>query len=153
MQMRHGGCYRPKGFRQDHMRGVTDEKVQFLLFLVSSFLASFWVLIDTHGWLLFGMHSRHNRLPYNKKSDGEGGPVFYLPSVSERMIRDCPNPIHAFSFLNKETQASKEFRPVIPTKRKDDLPHFKSPDNVGRRQQARDKEISSYHLNLQSEGS
>ncbi|GIY60434.1 hypothetical protein CDAR_508001 [Caerostris darwini] len=106
------------------------------------------------------------------RRSGEGGPVFYLPSVSERMIRDCPNPIHAFSSLNKETQASKEFRLCIfpflfffsscsymlassspITSWKGDLPHFKSPDNIERRQEARDKEISSYHLNLQSEGS
>ncbi|GIX99731.1 hypothetical protein CDAR_102401 [Caerostris darwini] len=80
-----------KDFREDHMRGVTDEKVQFLLFLVSSFLLRFGFLST----LMAGYFSEW----------------------------------------------------------KGDLPHFKSPDNVGRGQQARDKEISSYHLNLQSEGS
>ncbi|GIX99730.1 hypothetical protein CDAR_102391 [Caerostris darwini] len=100
-----------KDFREDHMCGVTDEKVQFLLFLVFSFVLGSY----RHSWM-----------------------VTFRNGVSTGL----------FSCVIRCSVAVKLvfFGRAI-------LPYFKSPDNVGRRQQARDKEISSYHLNLQSEGS
>ncbi|GIY59300.1 hypothetical protein CDAR_523591 [Caerostris darwini] len=69
----------------------------------------------------------------------------FLPTLLPTLRATLPTTLHPFDFFEAFFSSFGLL--------KGDLPHFKSPDNVGRRRQESDKEISSYHLNLQSEGS